>query len=205
MADAAWPAMRKKHFMAITAEEHQRILDVEKNTERRLYYAMLWETGGSQSDIAQLSWERVDKETNTIEFFRQKLEGRSDCGLSCLCIGQRLQEILDQLPQMGDFFPKIKLEEPKHRAAEFRRRCRTLKITGRVLHSYRYAWAQRAKAAGMPEREAMNYLGHKSKAIHEAYGRRANITTLPLEYYETQKAKKIIEFSQGQEALRKVC
>lgn len=203
MADAAWPAIRKKHFEAISAEEHQRIVAAEKNQERRLYYELLWETGGSQSDIAQLDWSRVDKETNTIEFLRQKLEGRSDCGLSCLCIGQRLQAILDQLPQSGDFFPKIKQELPKHRAAEFRRRCRTLKITGRVLHSYRYAWAQRAKSAGMPEREAMNYLGHKSKAIHAAYGRRANITTLPLEYYELQKTKKIIEFNQGRDALRK--
>lgn len=148
MADAAWPAMRKKHFEAITAEEHQQIIGVEKNTERRLYYEMLWETGGSQSDIAQLNWNRIDKETNTIEFVRQKLEGRTDnanCGLSCLCIGPRIQALLEQLPQTGDFFPKIKLEEPKHRAAEFRRRCRTLKITGRVLHSYRYSWAQRAR------------------------------------------------------------
>jgi hypothetical protein len=38
MADAAWPTMRKKHFEAITAEEHQRIIAAEKNQERRLYY-----------------------------------------------------------------------------------------------------------------------------------------------------------------------
>jgi hypothetical protein len=139
----------------------------------------------------------LDRETNTIEFIRQKLEGRQDAGLSCLCVGARLQAILDRLPQEGFFFPKIRLELPKHRSAEFRRRCRTLKITGRVLHSYRYAWAQRARSAGMPEREAMNHLGHKSKAIHAAYGRRASVTTLPLEYYEAQKARKIIEFSRA--------
>lgn len=97
----------------------------------------------------------MDKETKTIEFMRQKLEGRQEAGLSCLCIGPRLQAILDQLPQAGFFFPKIRLELPKHRSAEFRRRCRTLKIKGRVLHSYRYAWAQRARSAGMPEREAV--------------------------------------------------
>ena len=197
MADAAWPAMRRKHFEAITEEEHQRILAKEQNEERKLYYEMLWETGGSQSDIANLHWSRVDKETNTIEFIRQKLEGREEAGLSCLCVGARLQAILDRLPQEGFFFPKIRLELPKHRSAEFRRRCRTLKITGRVLHSYRYAWAQRARSAGMPEREAMNHLGHKSKAIHAAYGRRASVTTLPLEYYEAQKARKIIEFSRA--------
>jgi integrase len=201
MADAAWPPVRKKHFEAITEEEHLRILGKEGNTERKLYYEMLWETGGSQSDIANLHWDRFDRKTNTIEFFRQKLEGREEGALSCLCVGARLQSILDQLPQEGYFFPKIRLELPKHRSAEFRRRCRTLKITGRVLHSYRYAWAQRARAAGMPEREAMNHLGHKSKAIHAAYGRRASITTLPLEYYEAQKTKKIIEFAEAQKGL----
>ena len=201
MADAAWPAMRRKHFEAILEEEHLRILEKEGNDERKLYYEMLWETGGSQSDIANLHWDRFDKETNTIEFVRQKLEGRHDAGLSCLCIGSRLQAILDRLPQEGFFFPKIRLELPKHRSAEFRRRCRTLKIMGRVLHSYRYAWAQRARSAGMPEREAMNHLGHKSKAIHAAYGRRASITTLPLEYYEAQKAKKIVLFTEGQRSL----
>ncbi|HSI86576.1 MAG TPA: tyrosine-type recombinase/integrase [Candidatus Methylacidiphilales bacterium] len=197
MADAAWPSVRKKHFQAITEEEHALIIAKETNTERRLYYELLWETGGSQSDIAELEWSRVDKETNTIEFFRQKLEGNEDAALSCLCIGPKLQALLDQLPQEGYFFPKIRLELAKHRASEFKRRCRTLKIKGRVLHSYRYAWAQRARSAGMPEREAMNHLGHKSKAIHAAYGRRAQVTTLPLEYYEMQKAKKIIEFTQA--------
>jgi integrase len=197
MADAAWPPVRKKHYEAITEEEHLRIVEKEQNPERRLYYEMLWETGGSQSDIANLDWKRVDRETNTIEFVRQKLEHRESAGLSCLCIGARLQSLLDRLHREGHFFPKIRLELPKHRSAEFRRRCRTLMIKGRVLHSYRYAWAQRARSAGMPEREAMNHLGHKSKAIHAAYGRRATITTLPLEYYEAQKTKKIIEFSEA--------
>jgi len=201
MAEAAWPPVRKKHFEAISEEEHRRIVEKEGNLERKLYYEMLWETGGSQSDIANLHRDRVDKETGTIEFFRQKLGGKEDGGLSCLCVGPRLQSILDQLPHEGFFFPKIRLELPKHRSAEFRRRCRTLKITGRVLHSYRYAWAQRARSAGMPEREAMNHLGHKSKAIHAAYGRRASITTLPLEYYEAQKAKKIVLFTEAQRSL----
>jgi hypothetical protein len=200
MADAAWPTVRKKHYEAITEEEHLRIVEKEQNTERRLFYETLWETGGSQSDIANLHWNRVDKETNTIEFVRQKLEHRESVGLTCLCIGRRLQAILDQFSQEGYRFAKIRLELPKHRSAEFRRRGRTLKIKGRVLHSYRYAWAQRARSAGMPEREAMNHLGHKSKAIHAAYGRRASVTTLPLEYYEAQKARKIIDFSR--EAVR---
>ena len=64
-----------------------------------------------------------------------------------------------------------------------------LGIEGRSLHSYRYAWAQRARAAGMPEREAMNHLGHESRAIHAAYAGGATVATLPLEFYEAQKLR----------------
>ena len=142
MAEAAWPAMRKKKFTAITEEEHERIVAKEGNTERRLYYQMLWETGGSQTDIAGLSRHQIDLERGVIQFTRRKLMGK-DGGNSFLRIGPRLSALLAQLPQSGDLFPTLKLEEAKHRSAEFRRRCRTLKIQGRTLHSYRYSWAQR--------------------------------------------------------------
>lgn len=41
----------------------------------------------------------------------------------------------------------------------------------------------------------MNHLGHKSRAIHAAYVGGARVTVLPLEYYEAQKEKKLIQFS----------
>jgi integrase len=202
MAEAAWPAVHSKKFIAVTEEEHQRIITKEGNVERRLFYQMLWETGGSQTDIAHLSWNRIDRETQVIQFQRQKLANRRSGGASCLRIGPRLQGVLDQLPQQGDLFPKIKLEDPKHRAAEFRRRCRTLKIEGRTLHSYRYSWAQRARMAGMPERDAMNHLGHKFRAIHIEYAAAATVTVLPLEFYEEERQKKILRFDQQTDAAR---
>ena len=70
-----------------------------------------------------------------------------------------------------------------------------LGIEGRSLHSYRYAWAQRARAAGMPEREAMNHLGHESRAIHAAYAGGATVATLPLEFYESRKLKNVVHFA----------
>jgi integrase len=82
------------------------------------------------------------------------------------------------------------------RSSEFCRRCRMLGIEGRSLHSYRYAWAQRARAAGMPEREAMNHLGHESRAVHAAYAGGAQVAVLPLEFYEAQKEEKVIQFKQ---------
>ena len=41
------------------------------------------------------------------------------------------------------------------------------------MHSYRYAWAEMAKVAGMPERFAQAALGHSSKAVHRAYAKGA--------------------------------
>ncbi len=60
------------------------------------------------------------------------------------------------------------------RATEFASRCRQLGIKGVTLHSYRYAWAERAKVAGMPERFVQEALVHNSKAVHRAYAKRAH-------------------------------
>jgi hypothetical protein len=56
------------------------------------------------------------------------------------------------------------------------------------LHSYRYAWAERAKVAGFPERFAQMALGHNSKAVHRAYAKEAQVTLPPLEDYERNMA-----------------
>ena len=197
MAEAAWPQIRKKKFTAITEEEHRLIVEREQNTERRLYYEMLWETGGSQADIASLHWSQVDLKTETIRFSRRKLAGKDASGESLLRIGPSLKALLNQLPQSGYLFPKVSAWDSNDRSTEFCRRCKTLGIKGRSLHSYRYAWAQRARAAGMPEREAMNHLGHKSSAIHAAYAGGARVATLPLEFYEAQKLKNVLQFSTG--------
>jgi integrase len=61
-------------------------------------------------------------------------------------------------------------------------------IEGVTLHSYRYAWAWRAKTAGMPERFAMENLGHNSKAVHRAYAKKALMKKPSLEDYEKKAA-----------------
>src|SRR5581483_322780 len=37
-----WPETKKRPQRAITAEEHQRIIQAEQNPERKLYYELLW-------------------------------------------------------------------------------------------------------------------------------------------------------------------
>jgi len=195
MADAAWPEVRKKKFTAITEEEHRRIVEREHNLERKLYYEMLWETGGSQSDIAGLHWNQIDLQNETIRFRRHKLAGKESGGESLLRIGPSLRKLFNQLPQSSHLFPNVNAWLSSTRSGEFYRRCKMLGIVGRSLHSYRYAWAQRARAAGMPERDAMNHLGHESRAIHAAYAGGAQVAVLPLEFYEARKLKNVVQFS----------
>ena len=54
------------------------------------------------------------------------------------------------------------------------------------LHSYRYAWAERALKCGYPERFAQQALGHNSKAVHHAYSKRAEVTVPSLEDWERE-------------------
>ena len=82
----------------------------------------------------------------------------------------------------------------KHRAKEFNRRCKGLGIAGVSLHSYRYAWAERAKTAGYPERFAQAALGHNSAAVHRAYARKAHVKLPALEEYERALNRKILDF-----------
>jgi integrase len=70
------------------------------------------------------------------------------------------------------------------RATEFKQRCEGLGIKGISLHSYRYAWAERAKTAGYPERYAQVNLGHNSKAMARAYSRKAPVEMPALSEYE---------------------
>jgi hypothetical protein len=77
-----WPEVRFQPRRAITFDEHQLIIEREKNPERRSFYELCWHLGGSQSDIANLSAEDIDWPNQTIAYARQKtgslamLEGR---------------------------------------------------------------------------------------------------------------------------------
>ncbi len=95
-----------------------------------------------------------------------------------------MERVLRQLPFSGPLFPNLRGVRASDRATEFKQRCRGLGIEGVTLHSYRYAWAERAKTAGYPERFAQEALGHNSKAVHRAYARHAEVTLPALEDYE---------------------
>jgi len=179
LAPKLWPKLTSPPKRGITADEHARIMQVEQNAERKLYYELLWETGASQTDAANLRAENVDWNARTLVYQRRKTGSWAH-----LAIGARLEAILKSLPAKGLLFPKMASLPDKHRSAEFWRRCHLLKIEGVSLHSYRYGWAERAKMAGYPERFAQEALGHNSKAVHRAYARGALVQVPPLEDFE---------------------
>lgn len=174
-----WPKPQTKPKRGITASEHQRIIAAEGNEDRRHYYELLWEVGAAQSDAASLAAENIDWSRMVLAYQRMKTHE-----WSYLSIGPRLAALLKKLPSSGRLFPKIAQHSDRDRAAEFRRRCRLLKIEGVSLHSYRYAWAERAQTAGMPERFSQMALGHASKAVHRAYAKNANVVCPSLDQYE---------------------
>lgn len=175
-----WPIVKTKAKRAITREEHERIVAAEANhPERQMYYELLWETGAAQTDAALLRAEFVDWQRLILSYQRIKTGEWAH-----LQIGRRLEDLLRRLPSEGLLFPKIAECTNSARSAEFCRRCRCLGMKGVSLHSYRYAWAQRARACGYPQRWAQNALGHGSRAVHEAYASGAVAICPPLEEYE---------------------
>ncbi|MGH7952163.1 MAG: hypothetical protein ACREFE_09625 [Limisphaerales bacterium] len=174
-----WPQVETKPKRAITLEEHQRIIAAETNADRRKYYQLLWETGSAQTDAALLRAEKVNWQTRVLSYQRKKTGEWAH-----LRIGKRLEELLRSFPSQGLFLPKIAASNASARSSEFCRRCRLLEIKGVSLHSYRYAWAQRAKACGYEQRWAQNALGHNSEAVHEAYAAGAVALCPPLDEYE---------------------
>jgi len=180
-----WPEIRFKEKRGITLAEHQTIIAREKNPERKSFYQLAWHLGASQSDLAFLEAENIDWENKVISYQRQKTGTTA-----ILRFDDEVAQILQDLPSEGPLFPYLRSVRAGDRSTEFHQRCVGLGIKGVSLHSYRYAWAERAKAAGYPERFAMENLGHNSKAIHRAYSRKAKVELPSLGEYERQRAAK---------------
>jgi len=179
-----WPAIQHKDKRAITLAEHGQIIQRERNPELKAFYELLWHLGASQSDLASLTAEDVNWLERTASFDRQKT------GVPVvITFGEEAAAILKARPQTGPLFPWLAQLHEKHRAKHFSKRLATVGISGVSLHSYRYAWAERAKTAGMPERYAQQALGHSSKAFARSYSKNALVVVPSLEAYEHKTAQ----------------
>lgn len=102
-----WPGIHFKSKRAITTEEHEQIIVREHNPERELFYELCWHLGGSQSDIAQLHAEDVDRTDQTVSFVRQKPRNRSNLQPPIIHFGPQTKAVFAQLPQSGPLFPYL--------------------------------------------------------------------------------------------------
>jgi len=191
-----WPSRKYKQKRGITWEEHRLLVDTEKDPEWKSLLELAWHVGAAQIDLVSLCAENVDWKTKTITYFRRKTS--KPCVLR---FGDEVAVILRNLPASGPLFVKLLELSSADRAARFLDRVERLGIRKRSeqagipsvsLHSYRYAWAERARAAGYPERYAQEALGHASAAIHRAYAKGVRVELPPLEEYERDKAKLVI-------------
>jgi integrase len=174
-----WPNVRFKEKRAITLDEHRRIMEREANPERRHFYELAWHLGASQSDIAYLDADNIDWDQRVLSYARKKTGE-----IAFVRFGADIETVLRRLPATGPLFPYLRTVRAGDRATEFKQRCQGLGIEGVSLHSYRYAWAERARKSGYPERFAQEALGHNSKAVHRAYARRAKVIVPPLDAFE---------------------
>ena len=177
-----WPAVNFKEKRAIRWEEHQAIIAREPNRERKAFYQLAWHLGASQSDLAFLEAENIDWQNQVISYQRMKTKT-----IAIMRLDEEMIEILKDLPGTGPLFPYLRTVRAGDRATEFKQRCEGLGIKGVSLHSYRYAWAERAKAAGYPERYAQVNLGHNSRAMTRAYSRNAEVQMPSLSEWEKQR------------------
>jgi integrase len=170
-----WLKIQFKEKRGITWAEHQKILAGESNEELRDYYELLWHLGGSQTDMASLRAEDIDWTCQTISYARMKTGSQA-----MIRFGDAMGQILQRRPATGYLFPQIVQWKESDRAKAFIRRLRLVGVSGVSLHSYRYAWAERAKTCGFPERFAQEALGHASKAVARAYAKnRAQLRRRP--------------------------
>lgn len=197
-----WPKPRFKKKRAITAEEHRRIIEAEaaaakrnqgsRNSERSYYderrdfYELLWHIGTAQGDAAALEAENINWQAGTIGYTRRKLAHHDPASVKPALIrfGEEVAKILRRRPRSGPLFPYLITVRPNDRATEFKQRCDSLGIKGVTLHSYRYAWAERALKCGYPLRFAQEALGHNSKAVHHAYAKNAEVIVPSLADWE---------------------
>jgi len=184
MTTKQWPPIRFGERRGITREEHEKIVAREKDPERRAFYELIWHVGAAQIDLANLTAENVDWQNRTISYFRRKTRK-----IAVMRFGDEVAGILKRLPTSGPLFPNWSKLTSAQRADRFHSRCQTVRVSGVSLHSYRYAWAERAMAAGYPERFAQESLGHSSATIHRAYAKKARVEVPPLEEYERQQAR----------------
>jgi len=116
-----WPKVRHKAKRGITRAEHEAIIAREQNLERRAFYQLLWEFGGSQGDIAGLNAEDIDWTHRGLSYTRSKTGQPARVRFD-----EDVETLLRSLPAEGPLFPYLRSVRASDRATEFKQRCKGL-------------------------------------------------------------------------------
>ena len=124
-------------------------------------------------------------------YTRKKLKSRGTSIKPALIrFGAEIEAILKRRPAAGSAV-SVSLHGARRATGQrsFTNGALVWAFQGVSLHSYRYAWAERALKCGYPERFAQQALGHNSKAVHHAYSKHAEVTVPSLDDWENDWQK----------------
>ena len=116
-----WPTLEYQAKRAIKFDEHQRIVAIEKNPERKQFYQLCWHVGASQGDVAQLQGQNIDWPNKVLSFFRQKTGTPV-----MLHLGKEALALLEDMASEGPLFPGLVNLDAAKRARVFKRHRRRL-------------------------------------------------------------------------------
>jgi len=138
-------------------------------------------------ELCKITQAKCDETVASIELMLKNLGSQVDTKAIVKGIEDAMKNIFLPLHVRASDLAYLRTVRSGDRATEFKQRCTGLGIKGVSLHSYRYAWAERAKTAGYPERFAQVNLGHNSRAMARAYSRKAPVEMPSLSEYERQQ------------------
>ena len=192
-----WPVYDNKPMsMAITEEQHTKVIDrittMRRNrwsdetadqwrSEWIAYLWILWFTGASNKDAAELKAENINWRDMVIEFSRSKWVNKDKLEPCRIVIGPRFAEVLRALPKDGLLLPILGNKNTSKRYDFFHKQTVALEIEGISIHGYRYAFAERSKENGMSIEDRMATLGHNTYEVHRNYGRTAKVVPVSIE------------------------
>jgi hypothetical protein len=138
LAKKQFPKIEHKEARGITRDEHCLIIGRERNPERRDYYELLWYTGGSQSDVADICNNDIDREKKCL-----LCERRKNAHLSGMELGPEALAVIERRPKTGPLFPYLRTVRACDRATEFKQH----KHSGRLLRFTRSHTRERTTGA----------------------------------------------------------
>jgi len=165
------------------ANKHQGTMPEMWRDEWVNWLWFLWFTGASSADAANMKAECIRWGEGVLEYKRGKWikpERHAPVRVA-IAKGGQFEKLLKRLPAAGNLFPLLSLRRSDERAKTFAGVIGCLGIPKVTIHGYRFAFAERAKEAGMSTEDRMASLGHADYDMHHHYDKNAKVTPASIE------------------------